>query len=105
MRGPCPHRPGPYAPSAMPVLHAIVLGVVQGLSEVLAVSSSGHLRLVPWLFGWDDFAGNPELERTFDVALHLGTLIGACAYFRHDLVRLTAGGLSTLRGRGRSRAA
>ena len=38
--------------------------------------------LVPWLFGWDDFAGNASLEKTFDVALHLGTLVGAVAYFR-----------------------
>jgi undecaprenyl-diphosphatase len=83
----------------MPLLHAIVLGIVQGLSEFLPISSSGHLRLVPWLFGWDDFAGRPHLETTFDVALHLGTLIGAVAYFRNDLVRLARGGLSALRPR------
>lgn len=72
----------------MPILHAIVLGITQGLSEFLPISSSGHLRLVPWLFGWDDFAsGQSSLEKTFDVALHLGTLIGAVAYFRHDVVR------------------
>jgi undecaprenyl-diphosphatase len=71
----------------MPILHAIVLGITQGLSEFLPISSSGHLRLVPWLFGWDDFAHQPSLEKTFDVALHLGTLVGAIAYFRHDVVR------------------
>ena len=85
----------------MPIIHAIVLGIVQGLSEFLPISSSGHLELVPWLFGWDDFAGRPELETTFDVALHLGTFAGAVAYFRADLVRLARGGLSTLRPRGR----
>ena len=83
----------------MPVLHAIVLGIVQGLSEFLPISSSGHLELVPWLFGWDDFAGQPELETTFDVALHLGTFAGAVAYFRTDLVRLGRGGLAALRPR------
>jgi undecaprenyl-diphosphatase len=71
------------------ILHAIILGITQGLSEYLPISSSGHLVLVPWLFGWDDFAGNASLEKTFDVALHLGTLVGAVAYFRHDIVRLT----------------
>ena len=73
----------------MSLLHAIILGITQGLSEYLPISSSGHLVLVPWLFGWDDFAGNASLEKTFDVALHLGTLVGAVAYFRHDVVRLS----------------
>jgi undecaprenyl-diphosphatase len=76
----------------MPIVHAIVLGITQGLSEFLPISSSGHLRLVPWLFGWDDFAGDTSLEKTFDVALHLGTLIGAVAYFRADIVRLVRAG-------------
>jgi undecaprenyl-diphosphatase len=71
----------------MPIVHAIVLGITQGLSEFLPISSSGHLRLVPWLFGWDDFAGRPGLEKTFDVALHLGTLLGAIAYFWRDISR------------------
>jgi undecaprenyl-diphosphatase len=87
------------ASAAVPILHAIVLGLVQGLSEFLPISSSGHLKLVPWLFGWNDFGGTANLEQTFDVALHLGTLIGACAYFRHDLVALIRGGLSALRPR------
>lgn len=72
----------------MPILHAIVLGIVQGLSEFLPISSSGHLLLTPWAFGWHDFAGSTDLEKTFDVALHLGTLIGAVAYFRVDIVTL-----------------
>jgi len=70
------------------ILHAVVLGIVQGLAEYLPISSSGHLILVPWLFGWDDFAGNESLEKTFDVALHLGTLAGAVMYFRSDIRRL-----------------
>src|SRR5690606_37210186 len=76
----------------MPILHAIVLGITQGLSEFLPISSSGHLRLVPWLFGWEDFVGAESLEKTFDVALHLGTLIGAVAYFRRDVVRYVSAG-------------
>ena len=70
----------------MPILHAIVLGLVQGLSEFLPISSSGHLLLVPWLFGWDDF-DDKGIEKAFDVALHIGTLIAALVYFRHDVVR------------------
>ena len=77
----------------MPILHAIVLGITQGLSEFLPISSSGHLRLVPWLFSWDDFAGQESLEKTFDVALHLGTLIALLAYFRADVLRLARAGL------------
>ena len=45
----------------MPILHAIVLGIVQGLSEFLPISSSGHLLLTPWAFGWNDFA-TPTFE-------------------------------------------
>ena len=77
----------------MPILHAIVLGITQCLSEFLPISSSGHLKLVPWLFGWDDFAGDESLAKTFDVALHLGTLIGAVAYFWSDVVRYARAGL------------
>ena len=83
----------------MPILHAIILGITQGLSEFLPISSSGHLELVPWLFGWDDFAADPDLETTFDVALHMGTLVGAVAYFRTDITRLSTAGLGALRRR------
>ena len=76
----------------MPITHAIVLGLVQGLSEFLPISSSGHLLLVPWLFGWDDF-DSESTEKAFDVALHIGTLIAAIAYFRHDLVVYVRDGL------------
>jgi undecaprenyl-diphosphatase len=70
----------------VPILHAIVLGLVQGLSEFLPISSSGHLILVPWLFGWDDFDGDQSVKKAFDVALHIGTLIAVVAYFRRDIV-------------------
>ncbi len=68
----------------MPIFHAVVLGLIQGLSEFLPISSSGHLLLAPWLFGWDDF-DDASIEKAFDVALHIGTLIAAVAYFRRDL--------------------
>lgn len=77
----------------MSIFHAIVLGITQGLSEYLPISSSGHLILVPWLFGWDDFAGNDHLKKTFDVALHMGTLAGALAYFRRDVMRYSRAAL------------
>ncbi|MEY3361393.1 MAG: hypothetical protein RL531_1112 [Actinomycetota bacterium] len=69
----------------MSILHAIVLGIVQGLTEFLPISSSGHLVLVPELLRWDDFGGDDALNKAFDVALHLGTLVGAVWYFRRDL--------------------
>ena len=56
-------------------LQALILGAVQGLTEFLPVSSSAHLVLVPWLFGWDD----PGLA--FDVALHLGSLLALLIYY------------------------
>jgi undecaprenyl-diphosphatase len=68
----------------VPILHAIVLGLVQGLSEFLPISSSGHLLLVPWLFGWHDFS-SLSVEKAFDVSLHMGTLVAALLYFRRDV--------------------
>jgi undecaprenyl-diphosphatase len=68
------------------ILQAIILGITQGLTEYAPVSSSGHLILVPWAFGWD-IVQDPNLNKSFDVALHMGTLLGAVVYFRHDIVR------------------
>jgi len=68
------------------VLQAIILGLTQGITEFAPVSSSGHLILVPWLFGWS-IVQDPALNKTFDVALHVGTLVGAVIYFRVDLWR------------------
>jgi undecaprenyl-diphosphatase len=76
----------------VPILHAIILGLVQGLSEFLPISSSGHLLLVPWLFNWHDF-DNTAIEKAFDVALHLGTLVAVVGYFRRDLVVYVRDGL------------
>ena len=83
----------------MPIIHAIVLGIAQGLAEFLPISSSGHLELIPWLFGWDDFGGDASLENAFDVALHVGTLVGAVAYLWGDVVKYTAAGLGAATGR------
>ncbi len=66
----------------MSLLQAIVLGIVQGLTEFLPISSSGHLIVVPWLLGWDQ----PGLS--FDAALHLGTLVAVVAYFWRDLLAM-----------------
>ena len=79
----------------MPILHAIVLGLVQGFTEFLPISSSGHLLLVPWLFGWDDFE-SASVEKAFDVALHIGTLFAVVGYFRHDLSRYVRAGARQL---------
>ncbi len=72
----------------MPIIHAIVLGLVQGFSEFLPISSSGHLLLVPWLFGWEDFTGpnGDSVKKTFDVALHLGTFVAVLGYFWRDII-------------------
>lgn len=80
----------------MSVVHAIILGIVQGLTEYFPISSSGHLALVPWAMGWDDFDGNDSLQKAFDVALHLGTLAGALTYFRKDVARYAKAGLGPL---------
>jgi undecaprenyl-diphosphatase len=79
------------------ILHAIVLGIVQGLSEFLPISSSGHLELTRWLFGWDDLT--PAVETSFDVAVHMGTLLGAIAYLRNDVVKYLRAGFAPLQGR------
>jgi undecaprenyl-diphosphatase len=71
------------------LVEAIILGIVQGLTEFLPISSSGHLILVPWLLGWR------EHSLTFDLALHLGTALSLLAYFWRDWVRL---GLAVFRG-------
>jgi undecaprenyl-diphosphatase len=80
----------------VPILHAIVLGLVQGFSEFLPISSSGHLLLVPELFRWTELTDHPSLNKTFDVALHVGTFVGAAWYFRNDLARYIAAGWRSL---------
>ena len=72
----------------MDLFHALVLGIVQGLTEFLPISSSAHLLIVPWLLGWTE----PSLTSIqFDVALHMGTLLAVLTYFAADWRRLIAG--------------
>lgn len=70
----------------MNLVEAVVLGILQGLGEFLPISSSAHLLIAPWLFGWHE--GSPQQKLVFDVALHLGTTVAVVSYFRHDLWRL-----------------
>jgi undecaprenyl-diphosphatase len=90
---------------ALPDRQAFVLGVVQGLTELLPVSSSGHLILVPWLGDWTYLEQHDAFNQTFDVALHLGTLVAVLAYFRRDIVDLLAAFVGSIaRRRIRTRA-
>jgi undecaprenyl-diphosphatase len=66
----------------MPLLEVIILGIVQGLTEFLPVSSTAHLAVIPWLFGWPD----PGLS--YDIALHVGTLAAVLLYFFRDWVQI-----------------
>jgi len=75
-------------PDALTNWQALVLGVVQGLTELLPISSSGHLILVPWASEWTYLEENDRFNQTFDVALHLGTLVAVAVYFWSDIVRL-----------------
>ena len=74
----------------MNIFQAIILGIVQGLTELLPISSSAHLNLFPWLFKWG------EMTPSFDVALHIGTLLAILVFFYKDWVELIKGGYNQL---------
>lgn len=77
-------------------IQALIMGLVQGLTEFIPVSSSGHLVLVPWLFGWKD----PFIDSVaFTVVLHMGTLLALLVYFWKDWLRLIPAGFATIRDR------
>ena len=69
----------------MTIFQAVILGIVQGLTELLPISSSAHLNLIPWIFGWN-------ITESFDVALHFGTLLAIGIFFFKDWIELIKGG-------------
>lgn len=75
----------------MDIFQALVYGIIQGLGEFLPISSTAHLTLFPWIFGWED----PGL--TFDVGLHLGTLAAVVLFFWKDWIRLIKAGLTDMK--------
>lgn len=76
----------------MTVLQIVLLAIVQGLTEFLPISSSGHLVLVPYFLGWTDQG------LAFDVAVHFGSLVAVCVFFRKDIASLLSGGVQVLGG-------
>lgn len=86
-------------PEALSDWQALVLGIVQGLTELLPISSSGHLILVPWLADWRYLEAHPDFNKTFDVALHLGTLVAVVVYFWSDVVRYMTAWFRSVRRR------
>jgi undecaprenyl-diphosphatase len=81
----------------MSLFEAIVLGIVQGLTEFLPISSTGHLRIVPALVGWDDPGA------AFTAVIQMGTTVAVLIYFRRDLWRIALAWLGSLRGQARGR--
>jgi undecaprenyl-diphosphatase len=81
----------------MSELEALLLGIVQGLTEFLPISSSGHLILVPWLQEYTFLEQHESFNKTFDVALHAGTLVAAVSYFRHEVATFTVAFVRSLR--------
>lgn len=76
----------------MSILQALILGIVQGLTELLPISSSAHLYIIPWVLGWTNSATFNEAFEAFDVALHAGTLLAIVLFFFKDWIKLIVGG-------------
>ena len=78
----------------MQIYQSLILGIIQGLTELLPISSSAHLTIIPWIFGW---INNPDFKiafEGFDVALHFGTLLAIGLYFFKDWLQLIKGGFN-----------
>jgi undecaprenyl-diphosphatase len=84
-------------PGALTNWQALVLGVVQGATELLPISSSAHLILAPWLADWHVLQEDDEFNQTFDVALHVGTMVAVAGYFWRDVVRLFGAWVGSVR--------
>ncbi len=78
----------------MTILQSIILGIVQGLTELLPISSSAHLNLIPWIFNWTSSADFNTAFEAFDVALHAGTLLAIVIFFFKDWIKLIVGGFN-----------
>lgn len=76
----------------MEIYQSIILAIVQGITELLPISSSAHLNLIPWIFNWN-------IPESFDVALHFGTLLAICIFFFKDWIGLIKGGFESLQGK------
>lgn len=76
----------------MTIFQSIILGIVQGLTELLPISSSAHLNLIPWIFNWTQSAEFVKDFEAFDVALHAGTLLAILIFFFKDWIKLIVGG-------------
>ena len=78
----------------MSILQAIILGIVQGLTELLPISSSAHLNLIPWILNWTSAESFNQAFEAFDVALHAGTLLAIGIFFFKDWLELIKGGFN-----------
>lgn len=78
----------------MTILQALILGIIQGLTELLPISSSGHLDIIPWLLNWTSNEGFNIAFEGFDVALHFGTFLAIALFFFKDWIRLIVGGFN-----------
>ncbi|MDX6671605.1 MAG: undecaprenyl-diphosphatase [Solirubrobacteraceae bacterium] len=83
--------PPPPDAGALPLGHAVALGLLHGPAELLPVSSSGHVALVPWLAGWPYAELDPELRKAFEVALHAGTAAALLIALRSEVAEAAAG--------------